>query len=328
VNGGIGGNGSSGGVGGTGGGATGAKNGAGGGGGSGGTAGNAGRIAINSRIGTITLNSVHADGGAGGGTGGTGGNAGNIAGLAGVGGTGGNGGNGGNGGIIGISGTFVPIPLSNVGGAFGQGGIGGTGANGVVAPSGNDGKPGKNGPPPKISMNSDDENEDGAYKTVSFISGAATARGSSGLIGPLEKAATISIPNGTLALQRGDIVFYSRTADGGTSIQCLHSGSKGVTVELPSGGTCRLVAGQQINIHSENAKGSSLPSRNIQITNLPNGDVLEVSEFSIPALMSENLSVRALKNSPVGADRAAYSRLLKNAAAIHVLTFGRTPYRK
>jgi hypothetical protein len=324
-------------------------------GGVGGLGGAAGTLTVKAGSGTTAATAdIEAQGGTGG-AGGDGGAAGNITGGGGIdGGTGGNGGNGGKGGKVVVTGTnFLAPQPTFTGGDFGSGGAGGSGSG--TGGTGDPGDPGVTGPsgPTPITM---EDSEDAEWNSSKRSKQRRIARANPhfkpvALIQPMLQFSdrAVSAANVMMVSESKDLrakvgsarVFVAKgsaafVVNNGRDIAILslHEGKCGDVSVLVGEQEINLRAGEQVVVTGSTdapwGDVSPLPQLSIRGSvehKLANGNRVLVSEFSIPGAISSLRAIQDLSNSTKEFERAAFQRILKNAAVLQTLMIKKGPFR-
>jgi hypothetical protein len=294
-----------------------------------------------------------------GGDGGTGGNGGSGDILnGGNGGAGRNGGNGGTGGsmiqLTAGGGTSILVSPDNSGGNGGLGGQGGTGGvgipNGADGPDGDNGNPGADGPPPQqLTEDTDEENplkrkgakmrmiaSNNNLKPVAFVQpllelADRVVPASNVILAPKDGDHIAKAGGARIHVAKGSAAFVINNGRD-VMVLSLHDGNNGDVSVLVGGQEISLRAGEQalITAASSSFAEANMLSR-VAVRGgsehaLENGSRLLISEFSIPSAIA---AVPALKKLAEGDShqRGVYGKIMKNAAALHMLMMQKGPYK-
>src|SRR5262249_10621611 len=118
------------------------------------------------------------------------------------------------------------------------------------------------------------------------------------------------------------------------SVFCLHEREGGQVRALVKGREIKLHAGEMLVTTPSQTPGFAAvnPVPGVAVRKpteheLADGSRLFLSDFSIVSAMTRLETLRALANSPERRDRAIFCNLLKDAAALHVVTAYRGPYK-
>ncbi len=330
-----------------------------------GSGGGGGKISLKAAAGqTISIigpTGVTANGedGAWGTQGGTGGTV--LAGTGGSGGKGSNGGNGGNGGSI----SFSPNTGATASAMRGVGGLGSTGGpggspGGQIGPPGD--KAGKPGKPGKITglvdASSELENDGTAAwkRSKRRVSALRTAVGSDSyrpvnfaqpvlmfsgrelrmqnlLLAPDRKDVTAEAGPARLHIGRGAVAFVVNNGRD-VSVLCLHDNATGdVTVKVGNQ-DIELRAGEHLVVTESTTLSfadvnplQAISCRELREHALGGGQRAFFSQFSLVSALYNLKCLRQLAQSSDHHERAVHSKIVKNAAILHMVTAGKGSYK-
>jgi hypothetical protein len=322
--------------------------------GKGGNGGAGGVVDVRSSGSTVAVQDVTTDGGNGG-TGGKGGNGGDGPGANdGAGANGANGGNGGNGGKV----FLIPNngqamvntqPTANPGNLGGGGAIGTGNPNGQM---GDDGNPGNAG---IVDISADASQEDEWWNRKSKKQARSAARTESGGFKPvafvqrvpayndasIPGCSMLAAPTSNKLFRAGNVrirVAANAAAfiinDGGkVSVYALHDAASGDIGILAGTQEITLRAGEAAIVADAAATdfASVVAARSVAVRGVTRhaGDGLSVftCEFSLLSAIVNLQSIRAMHHSINAHDRLTYERILRDAAALQVVTANRGLYK-
>ncbi len=153
------------------------------------------------------------------------------------------------------------------------------------------------------------------------------------LLAPDREDISASAGAATVRIARGAVAFIVNTGRE-VSVLSLHERTTGDVKARVCGQEIDLRAGEQLVITSSPTVGfadanpiAGIACRHVREHMLTNGQRAFICQFSIASAVDKLNSLKQLQRSTEANDRAIYSKILKNAAILHMVTVRKGPYR-